>query len=72
MQGHWCPGGCATLIALGMELCTSCVLALGKYIDENAVIVERYAAEGVAAMERSLANHAAFDAWLASQREAVG
>ena len=61
MAGHWCAGGCQTLISEGMVLCTSCTLGLSKYIDENDVIVQRYFARGFADMEQSLANHAAFD-----------
>ena len=64
MAGHWCAGGCQTLIAPGMVLCTSCSLGLSKYEDENAVIVQRYAARGFADMERYMSNDAAFKRWL--------
>ena len=64
MRGHWCAGGCQTLIGDGMVLCTSCSLGLSKYIDENHVIVQRYAARGFADMERYMANDAAFKRWL--------
>lgn len=64
MHGHWCPGGCTTLIPPGQSLCASCSLALSKYIDENPAIVEAYAAAGFVEIERSLTSHAAFAAWL--------
>lgn len=60
MPGHWCAGGCQTLIGGEMVLCSSCSLGLSKYIDENDVIVQRYFARGLADMEPFLARHAEF------------
>lgn len=60
MHGHWCPGGCKTLIPPGMALCAMCSLGIDKYIDENPQILAALHLEadsGIAALEALLATH---------------
>jgi hypothetical protein len=60
MGGHWCPGGCSTLIPDGVAVCVVCV----KYADENPDILAAIREQSrpvIADLEQSLANHAEFD-----------